>query len=123
MEDDPGFTFEVGGVVAAAEVFIGVDLDGEIGLGVEEFDEEGKVAVQEFGGAHDGGGIGEEQVAEGLIFVGAVGDEVGEGAIGCGTGGIFFDGAGGEVGEFPGFADGIRGEGGGDRFGEDGFEA
>ena len=115
VEDVPCFGFQMGPGVGVAIGLVGMDLDGEVLMGVEEFDEEGEISG---GGPGQGEGGVLYRLAQRGAGEGAIGDDAGEGAIGLGACGISLDRSGGEVSKFPGFTEGLTAQLGGNWFGE-----
>ena len=103
LEDEPGLGLEVRVLVGVRVVGARVDLDAEVLARVEVFDEEGEASCRgELGLVDELAPPLLERVPDGLAGEGAVGD-FGVCAVPAAAGG-----AGGvEVGEFPGFSDGV----------------
>lgn len=76
VDDVPCFRFQMGIGMLLGVSFIGVDLDGEVLFGIEEFDEQGEVAFFVGGECpHELGFVVFNELAEGGAGEGAVGDD------------------------------------------------
>jgi hypothetical protein len=114
FDDVPGFGLVLSAGVGGGVFAGGVDLEGEVFAGVKVLDEEGELAAIEEGDVpvKVGAVLGQDLV-KGLTGEGAVGDLTADP-----VGGLIDD-SGGEVVDFPAFADVFAG---GQGFAQDGLE-